>query len=180
LTRNRRPALDLDCDGQVTVVDVVGVAERAGTVIQTEDSGFWSLAETQSFHAMVAEGESEGFAGLSWACWARAAGLAVAIGILIGQMWLCSSACIPPTPVCAAGLNACYYAIVCTMAAVVFKLARCIAECVGDHQLSEGLEVFFELADALASLCGGGATTVGLYRVAEKLLKILRETQRHL
>jgi hypothetical protein len=175
-----RPALDLDCDGQVTVVDVVGVAERAGTVIQTEDSGFWSLAETQNFHAVLAEGDSEGFAGLSWACWARAAGLAVAIGLLIGQMWLCSSACIPPTPVCAAALNACYYAIVCTMAAVVFKLARFIAECVGDHQLSEGLEVFFELADALASLCGGGATTVGFYRVAEKLLKILRETQRHL
>lgn len=59
-----RPALDLDCDGQVTVVDVVGVVERAETVIQTEDSGLWSLADTQSFHAVVAQGESEGLLGL--------------------------------------------------------------------------------------------------------------------
>lgn len=65
-----RPALDLDCDGQVTVVDVVGVVERAETVIQTEDSGLWSLADTQSFHAVVAQGESEGFVALlGEGCW---------------------------------------------------------------------------------------------------------------
>jgi len=162
----------------VTVADVVGVAERAGTVIHTEDSGFWSLAETQSFHAVAADGDSEGFAGLSWACWARAAGLAVAIVLLIGEMALCSAACTPPTPVCAAALNACYFAIVCTMAAVVLKLARFIVECVGDHQLSAGL-VFFELADALATLCAGGAATVGFLKVVKKLIEILRETQRH-
>jgi hypothetical protein len=175
-----RPALDLDCDGQVTVVDVVGVVERAETVIQTEDSGLWSLADTQSFHAVVAQGESEGLLGLSWPCWARAAGLAVAIGLLIGEMALCSAACTPPTPVCAAALNACYFAIVCTMAAVVFKLARFIVECVGHHQLSEGLQVFFELADTLATACAGGAAGVGFIKVVKKLIEILRETQRHL
>lgn len=85
----------------------------------------------------------------------------------------------PPTPVCAAALNACYFAIVCTMAAVVLKLARFIVECVGDHQLSAGLVVFFELADALATLCAGGAATVGFLKVVKKLIEILRETQRH-
>jgi hypothetical protein len=182
LTRNRRPALDLDCDGQVTVVDVVGVAERAGTVIQTEDSGFWSLAETQSFHAVVAEGESEGFAGLSWACWARAVGLAVTIGILIAEIAACMALCapIPPTPACVAAANACALLIVCTIANAVLKLARFIAECVGDAQLSVGVEVFFELGDALTEACAYGAGFVGLLRVIKKALEILRDAHRHL
>lgn len=109
-------------------------------------------------------------------CWL----VAVAIGLLIGEMALCSAACTPPTPVCAAALNACYFAIVCTMAAVVFKLARFIVECVGHHQLSEGLQVFFELADTLATACAGGAAGVGFIKVVKKLIEILRETQRHL
>jgi hypothetical protein len=175
-----RPALDLDCDGQVTVADVVGVAERAGTVIHIEDSGFWSLAETQSFHAVAADGDSDGFAGLSWSCWGRAAGLAVAILLLIGEMAICAALCTtPPTPVCVAALNACYFTIVCTMAAVVLKVARFIVECVGDHQLSERLAAFFELADALAQLCAGGAAIVGFLKVVKKTIEILRETQRH-
>lgn len=176
-----RPALDLDCDGQVTVADVVGVAERAGTVIQTEDSGFWSLAETQSFHAVVAEGDSEGFAGLSWACWARAVGLAITVGILIAEIAACTALCTtPPTPACVAAANACALLIVCTLANAVFKLARFLMECVGDLQLPMGLEVFFELADTLTEACAYGAGFVGLLKVIKKALEILRDVYRKL
>ncbi|MBI1303798.1 MAG: hypothetical protein GC172_08420 [Phycisphaera sp.] len=175
-----RPALDLDCDGQVTVADVVGVAERAGTVIQTEDSGFWSLAETQSFHAVDAEGDSEGFAGLSWACWARAVGLAITVGILIGEIAACTALCTPPTPACVAAANACALLIVCTLANAVLKLARFLMECVGDLQLPMGLEVFFELADTLTEACAYGAGFVGGLKVIKKALEILRDVHRNL
>lgn len=176
-----RPALDLDCDGQVTVADVVGVAERAGTVIQTEDSGFWSLAETQSFHAVVADGDSEGFAGLSWACWARAAGLAVTIGIAIAEIVVCTALCAtPPTPACVAAANACALVIVCTIANAVLKLARFLVECVGDVQLPVGVEVLFELGDMLTEACAYGAGFVGLLRVIKKAVEILRDVHRHL
>ena len=176
-----RPALDLDCDGQLTIVDVVGVAERAGAVIQTEDSGFWSLAESQSFHAVVAEGESEGFAGLSWACWARAVGLAITIGIVIAEIAACTALCAtPPTPACVAAANACAHLIACTIANALFKLARFLVECVGDVQLPMGVEVFFELADALTEACAYGVGFVGLLRVIKKTVEILRDVHRHL
>jgi hypothetical protein len=176
-----RPALDLDCDGQLTVVDVVGVAEKAGTAIQTEDSRFWSLAETQSFHAIVADGDSEGFAGLSWACWARAVGLAVTIGLVITEILACMALCTtPPTPVCVAVAEACVYVIVCTIANAIFKLARFLVECVGGEQLPMGVEVFFELADAFTELCGYGAGAVGILRLIKRGLQQLRDVHRHL
>jgi hypothetical protein len=165
----------------VTVADVVEVAERAGTVIQTEDSGFWSLAETQSFHAVVADGDSEGFAGPLWACWARAAGLAVTIGIAIAEIVVCTALCAtPPTPACVAAANACALVIVCTIANAVLKLARFLVECVGDVQLPVGVEVLFELGDMLTEACAYGAGFVGLLRVIKKAVEILRDVHRHL
>jgi hypothetical protein len=131
-----RAALDLDCDGQVTAVDVVGLLEKAGSGAQISmDADFNLLASTHEFHVV----SEDGFRGLSWGCWGRAAGLAVTIALLIGEMSLCAAACTPPTPVCAAALNACSFAIVCTMADAVFKLARFLIECVGDRQLPDGL-----------------------------------------
>lgn len=172
-----RAALDLDCDGQVTAVDVVGLLEKAGSGAQISmDADFNLLASTHEFHVV----SEDGFLGLSWGCWGRAAGLAVTIALLIGEMSLCAAACTPPTPVCAAALNACYFAIVCTMANAVFKLARLVVECVGDRQLPDGLEGFFELADAVTALCAGGAAVAGFLEVMKRALEILRETLRHL
>jgi hypothetical protein len=66
------------------------------------------------------------------------------------------------------------------MANAVFKLARFVVECVGDRQLPDGLEGFFELADALTALCAGGAAVAGFLEVMKRALEILRETLRHL
>lgn len=175
--------VDLDIDGETTLIDVLMVAARAQT--ESQDP---TLAASICANICHVNATGDGFVALTgstgsslgwaarWTCWVDGAALAAEAAALILAATLCGvSGMAPPAAV------ACILGWCCGFANFLARLMTFSSTCSGQNPLSpEALAVLhtFELMTALCGALVGGPTlsVSALQSLVREILRFMRST----